>query len=238
VTVGVCSLAMNLRLTPLSRILAGASTLALVSVACGDDSSEAGCTVDTDCKGERVCSPSGQCVDPVSSDDDDGGTGGTTGTGGSTPIDSTFPCGPPDGSAPVTGTTAPDTTPPNVTCIGFHADSYQAGGDGYIEFRATDDVSGIDPWVNNCWDVEAEDGQSNFNICGTVEALDSTLYRFKFTIDEFAPAGPHFLGRFRVEDVAGNKFYFRADADDTSYHVIDEPTAPMDIPVARMTIVP
>jgi hypothetical protein len=39
--------------------------LCLVTVALSAAPAQAGCTKDTDCKGERICSVEGQCVDPT-----------------------------------------------------------------------------------------------------------------------------------------------------------------------------
>ncbi len=48
-----------------TRPLATLAGLALLgAVGLGAHSAWAGCTKDTDCKGERICSPEGQCVDP------------------------------------------------------------------------------------------------------------------------------------------------------------------------------
>ena len=112
---------------------------------------------------------------------------------------------------------ATDTTPPEVSSIAFDSSVYAPGTTGWIEYQATDELSGITDFEGNCWSIDSASGNTSLSACGTVESLGSRIYRLPFEIDPYVEKGQYFLRSATLHDKAENGLQLSASYEDSLY---------------------
>jgi len=122
-----------------------------------------------------------------------------------------------------------DVDAPVVYGFEFDQSSYARGDVGYVEYVATDGLSGVSDWEGSCWSAESASGNSEIIMCGHTESLGGDRYRLAFDVGEFIETGEFFLGYAVVSDMAGNYVTVRADYTESVY-------PGTSIPVARTVI--